>query len=68
MRPCAGVPKVTPKVAWEWFNVDDIPFADMPEDDALWYPPVLSGQKLKGRFEFSDEGMVSQSFSVVDSL
>lgn len=66
------LPKTTRRVAWEWFGLDNIPFADMPEDDAIWYPAVLAeGGKhklLRGRFEFSDDGMVAQSIEEVDSL
>jgi len=49
-----------------WFREQEIPYADMPEDDAIWYPIVLGRFSKRngvdeslviGHFEFSgDEG------------
>lgn len=37
----------------EWFNLNQIPFKQMWEDDILWLPFVLAGKQLSGKFSFS---------------
>ncbi len=46
-----------------WFNLDAIPYDDMPEDDAKWYPACLAAaldssrhELLVGCFSFDDDG------------
>lgn len=39
-----------------WFDLDDIPFDKMWEDDDYWVPLMLSGRKFDGEFYFSDDG------------
>ena len=38
-----------------WFKQDEIPYNQMPADDAIWYPPFLNGQKMRGFFNFDAE-------------
>ena len=38
-----------------WFKQDEIPYSQMPADDAIWYPPFLNGQKMRGFFNFDAE-------------
>ena len=33
--------KETIRVIPKWFKVEDIPYAEMPEDDMHWYPKVI---------------------------
>lgn len=63
-----GTPKASRQSAYAWFAIGAIPYADMPEDDAVWYPRVLEGKLLKGRFEFGASGMTAHSVEAVDSL
>ena len=35
-----------------WFDLDEIPYDEMPEDDVIWYPRVLNGETLAGTFRF----------------
>ena len=37
-----------------WFQVDEIPFAEMWPDDKFWLPLFLAGKKFKGHFLFSE--------------
>ena len=39
----------------EWFPLDAIPYGRMPADDVLWYPAVLAGKLLTGKFKFAGE-------------
>jgi 8-oxo-dGTP diphosphatase/2-hydroxy-dATP diphosphatase len=33
----------------EWFNIDEIPFDKMWEDDPLWFPSMLKNEKFNLR-------------------
>lgn len=52
----------TEEMAPEWFFSDEIPFAEMWQSDALWYPYFLSGQKFLGRVVFAEENSVTDFF------
>lgn len=39
----------------EWYDMDALPFSQMPADDILWYEKVLKGTKLEGYFVFAGE-------------
>lgn len=46
-----------------WFDINAIPYDDMPDDDAKWYPSCLAAaldssrhKLLVGRFSFGDDG------------
>ena len=49
-----GEPKESGEMKPAWFNVKDIPFNDMWVDDPFWFPLILSGKKIKGKFSFGD--------------
>ncbi|GAV03078.1 hypothetical protein RvY_13560 [Ramazzottius varieornatus] len=55
----------------EWFDLDKIPFDQMPVDDALWYDRVIHGQRLTGKFIFAGEpkyALKQHEIHEVDSL
>jgi 8-oxo-dGTP pyrophosphatase MutT (NUDIX family) len=39
----------------QWFNIDEIPYRDMWDDDIYWLPKALSGRKIRGKFEFNGD-------------
>ncbi|XP_055337044.1 uncharacterized protein LOC129587356 [Paramacrobiotus metropolitanus] len=39
----------------EWFDLDKIPYAQMPADDLIWYAKVLDGKRVEGSFSFAGE-------------
>lgn len=41
-----------------WSKLDAIPYERMWQDDALWLPQVLAGEKLRGFFIFDSDGML----------
>jgi hypothetical protein len=41
-------------MAPEWFNIADIPYDNMWQDDILWLPMVLEGKILFGQFTFDE--------------
>ncbi|MFO0549301.1 MAG: 8-oxo-dGTP diphosphatase [Polyangiaceae bacterium] len=43
-----------------WFRVDEIPYHEMWQDDALWLPHVLNSKSLTAWFIFDGEAMLDQ--------
>ena len=39
-----------------WFDIKDIPYEDMWEDDIHWLPHLLEGKKIMGTFWFDERG------------
>jgi 8-oxo-dGTP diphosphatase len=39
-----------------WFGVKEIPYQKMWADDIHWLPQVLAGERVKGWFQFKDDG------------
>jgi 8-oxo-dGTP diphosphatase len=65
----SGEPRQTRRSGFSWFALDGLPFGDMPQDDAVWYPEVLvNGRLLRGRFEFTEKGLMDYSIQPVDTL
>lgn len=47
-----GVPKETEEMSPKWFDINEIPYKDMWEDDILWLPLVLKGNIVEADFLF----------------
>jgi ADP-ribose pyrophosphatase YjhB (NUDIX family) len=47
-----GEPKETEEMAFEWFDLDKIPYGKMWDDDKYWLPRVIDGKILKAKFVF----------------
>ena len=47
-----GEPIETDEMAPEWFQIENIPYNKMWQDDAHWLPQVLAGDKIYGQFTF----------------
>ena len=54
-------PERTPAFEPMWFDFDDVPFDQMPEDDAVWYPSFLRGAIMCGEFKFDGTRLVSHN-------
>lgn len=39
----------------EWFQASDLPYQSMWEDDRIWLPRILKGEKVRAQFMFSRE-------------
>ena len=48
-----------------WFRQDEIPYAEMWEDDRLWLPLLISGKRFKGTFVFTADSKKLLSSEVV---
>ena len=48
----SGAPVETEEARPQWFGLGDIPYASMWEDDRVWLPQILAGQRVAGDFLF----------------
>lgn len=64
-----GEPSETEEMRPEWFEIDDIPYGKMWEDDEFWLPQVLSGEKVVGEFHFdARDKLTSHNVQIVEKL
>ena len=49
-----------------WTPVDAIPYAEMWEDDIIWLPWMLEGQRFSGCFLFDGDHMLGHESGVLD--
>jgi 8-oxo-dGTP diphosphatase len=59
-----GDPIETPEALPLWFDLGQIPYAEMWEDDRFWLPALLTGKSIAGYFEFDGETMVSKDLRI----
>ena len=53
-----GVPTETVEAKPLWVPLDKIPYAKMWEDDIIWLPMVLGGERFQGRWLFDGDTML----------
>jgi len=53
-----GVPTETAEAKPLWFPVDSIPYERMWQDDGLWLPLLLRGERFQGRWLFDGDRML----------
>ncbi len=53
-----GKPKETEEMKPEWFKVANIPYESMWDDDPLWLPRILQGEKVEAWFSFDNKNKV----------
>ncbi len=62
-----GEPQETEEAIPHWYDIDQIPYDEMWEDDDLWLPLVIEGRRFSGRFVFDDDVMLDHALEVVDA-
>jgi 8-oxo-dGTP diphosphatase len=55
-----GEPFETEEALPVWFDLEQLPFDEMWEDDRLWLRQMLDGEPFSGFFVFDGEKMISQ--------
>ena len=53
-----GIPTETDEAIPIWFSIDNLPFHNMWEDDAVWMPKLIAGERFIGRFIFDGKTML----------
>ena len=54
-REWSGDPKESEEMLPKWFSQNELPFESMWNDDRIWLPKILSGEKLKADFVFGED-------------
>jgi len=54
----AGIPTESVEAKPLWVSLDEIPYERMWEDDKLWLPMVLCGERFSGRWIFDNDRML----------
>jgi len=64
-----GTPKESEEMSPKWFNLDNIPYDSMWDDDKYWLPLVIKGQKVSADFEFDkSDKVISHSVKIIERL
>ena len=53
-----GIPKESPEAKPLWVALDEIPYKQMWEDDAIWLPMMIRGERFQGRWIFDGDRML----------
>lgn len=61
-RAFDGTATETAEADPEWMSPDEIPYAEMWDDDRIWLPHVLAGRTVAGRFYFTEGGERLETF------
>jgi 8-oxo-dGTP diphosphatase/2-hydroxy-dATP diphosphatase len=54
VRIFAGIPTESEEMKPQWFDLKEIPYKEMWQDDTYWMPLFLNDKKFKGKFIFDD--------------
>lgn len=60
-----GTPAETDEAIPLWTPVDTIPYDEMWEDDSIWLPHLVKGNRFHGRFLFDDDKMLDYTFDLL---
>ena len=64
-----GEPQETEEMAPKWYNLSDIPYDEMWQDDIMWLPQVLKGKKLRANFVFDQhDNMTKAEVELVQNI
>ena len=64
-----GEPRESEEMTPRWFVADEIPYDEMWQDDILWLPRTLEGEKVFGAFTFDEaDNMLTHDIKNVGSL
>lgn len=58
-----GTPQESEEMRPQWFDIAQIPYDHMWQDDIYWLPAVLAGRKLKARFEFDQNNNLTSTLT-----
>jgi len=64
-----GEPTESEEMLPKWFHIEDLPYADMWDDDEFWLAQVLDGRKLVGNFTFDiHDKLLTHDIRIVKKL
>lgn len=56
----SGELQETEEMKPEWFDIENIPYQQMWEDDRIWIPRMLDGEKVEYDFHFGNDGKIKE--------
>lgn len=59
-----GEPIESEEMNPEWYSKDNLPFDNMWPDDKHWLPRVLSGERVRGHFSFTEDHKMKEDFAI----
>lgn len=64
-----GNPEESEEMMPKWFSLNEIPYDKMWDDDKLWLPHILKGERLKADFIFEQgDKIVKHNIKIVEKL
>lgn len=65
----SGIPTESEEMRPQWFDIKEIPFDKMWQDDVYWFPLFLDNKKFRGKFIFDDnDNILEKELSEVESI
>ena len=64
LRRWEGEPQESEEMEPKWHLGSQLPFGAMWPDDKYWFPYVLSGKQIEGRFQLNSEGKEVLTFEI----
>lgn len=62
-----GEPVESEEMAPAWYDITEIPYSEMWQDDTYWLPLVLAGDKVTGTFTFdANDNLTMHDIAVVE--
>jgi len=69
VRRWEGEPQETEEMKPQWFEVEDLPFGEMWDDDISWFPFILEGDSIEAEFRFDkDNKVIDHTIRMVEEL
>ena len=63
-----GIPTETVEAEPLWVPLDEIPYDQMWEDDSIWLPMMLRGERFQGRWIFDGDKVVDYELKTEDTV
>lgn len=68
-RIFSGIPTESEEMKPQWFDIKEIPYSQMWQDDKYWLPLFLDGKKFKGKFIFDDnDNILEKDLVIVEKI
>jgi mutator protein MutT len=64
VREWGGEPSESEEMLPKWFSTNELPFENMWNDDAIWLPKILAGEKLKADFVFGEDNQTIANYKI----
>jgi len=69
VKEWGGEPEETEEMKPKWFDIQNIPYNNMWDDDKFWLPLFLKNKKTKCKFFFDDDDkIINKEINIVNRL